>query len=66
MDGNKTNQANQVKDQAATRARQSYENKKKDPNFVSPQLDGHNNLVVIFENNNVVDIVQDSFRRRGK
>lgn len=26
--------ANQVKDQALARARQSYENKKKDPNFV--------------------------------
>lgn len=35
----KTNAANQVKDQAQTRARTSFENKKKDLNFVDPLID---------------------------
>lgn len=67
MDQNKTNQANQVKDQAATRARQSYENKKKDPEFINPQIDQEENLLLVVQQvNGQEEIEIAAFRRRGK
>lgn len=67
MDQKKVNQSNQVKDQAATRARQSYENKKKDPHFISPQLDNEENLLVIINNvNGAEELEIAAARRRGK
>lgn len=62
----KVNAANQVKDQATTRARRSYENKSKDPNFVDPLMDGNMNLIAVFDANGEVHFEVDAFRRKGK
>jgi hypothetical protein len=61
------NEANKVKDQAETRSRYCYENKKKDPFFVTPQVGDENNLVLFVQNVNgeeVIDVA--AMRRRGK
>lgn len=61
----KANLYNQVKDQASTRDRQSYEKKKQSSNFHPPPTEGQEDFLLEFdENGDIVDAV--FYRRKGK